>query len=207
MRCLASAEANRSSLTDLLAEVQRLYFYQLHPERIYELESVTPEDIRQHFRPYDPSPDAIKRRTDEAMELRRRLDALQINTRRLKLRERKAIHVASDVLLSLGWEPYSQDYYSGDWLLGPNMFCWEPVCQVFNHLHSALPHFKPQDLTQLERLKDLLEQYNQAFDRYVENWRLGERTGYRRTFKACKAAVHVVKYRFYRGIAMNGESG
>ena len=205
--CLPSTEASRSSLTDLLAEVQRVFFYQLHPEQIYLMDSVPTEDIRQHFRPYDPSPDAIKRRTDQAMELRRRLNALQINTRQLKLRERKAIHVASDMLLSLGWEPYSQDYYAGDWLLGPNMFCWEPLCAVFRHLNFAISHFKPDDMIQLERLKELFDQYNQAFDRYVENWRLGALTGYRRPFKACKAAVHTVKYQKYRGIAMNGETG
>ena len=167
----------------------------------------TPELIREHFQPFDPSPDAIKRRTDKALELRRRLNALQIDTKKLKLRERKAIHVASDVLLAQGWDPYGMNYYSGDWLLGPNLFCWQPVCQVFGNLNSVFSHFKPDNMDKLEILKTLFEQYHQVFERYVENWKLGARSGYLRPFKACKAAVFAVKYKKYREMAINGESG
>ena len=206
--CLASSEAKRSSFTDLLDKVEKLYYYKLHPELIDLRRQATTEDIRKHFRPYDPSPDALKHRTDEAMKLRRRLNDLKFNTTLLKLREQKAFHVASEILLNnLLWAPYSQDYYSGDWLLGPNMFCWEPVCQVFGHLNAVFSHFKPHNMTRLERLNELFEDYNRTFDRYIENWKLGVRIGYVRPFEACKAALHVVKNQAYRGITMNGESG
>ncbi|RMX39595.1 hypothetical protein pdam_00004022, partial [Pocillopora damicornis] len=205
--CQSSSEATRSQLTELLAEIQQTFFYQLHPEHIARMAEVTPELIREHFQPFDPSPDAIKRRTDKALELRRRLNTLQIDTKKLKLRERKAIHVASDVLLAQGWDPYGMNYYSGDWLLGPNLFCWQPVCQVFGNLNSVFSHFKPDNMDKLERLKTLFEQYHQVFERYVENWKLGARSGYLRPFKACKAAVFAVKYKKYREMAINGESG
>lgn len=205
--CQSSSEATRSQLTELLAEIQQTFFYQLHPEHIARMAEVTPELIREHFQPFDPSPDAIKRRTDKALELRRRLNALQIDTKKLKLRERKAIHVASDVLLAQGWDPYGMNYYSGDWLLGPNLFCWQPVCQVFGNLNSVFSHFKPDNMDKLEKLKTLFEQYHQVFERYVENWKLGARSGYLRPFKACKAAVFAVKYKKYREMAINGESG
>ncbi|XP_078384992.1 uncharacterized protein LOC144667449 [Oculina patagonica] len=206
--CLASSESNSSDLADVLRRVQRLYFYQLHPEMIYQLRGVTPEDIRKYFRPYDPSPNATKNRTDQAIKLREELNALKFNTTLLKLRERKAVHVANAILMNnFGWAPYAQDYYNGDWLLGPDLFCWQPVCSVFQHLNAVFSYFKPRNMTELEKLRDLFEEYNRTFDRYIENWRLGARTGYVRTHEACKAGLHSIKYQKYRGMTLKNESG
>lgn len=206
--CLASSESNSSNLTDVLKRVQRLYFYQLHPEKIYQMQGVTPEDIRRYFRPYDPSPNATKNRTDQAMKLRQELNALKLDTTLLKLRERKAVHVANAILMNnFGWSPYTQDYYNGDWLLGPDLFCWQPVCEVFQHLNGAFSHFKPRNMTELDKLKDLFEEYNRTFNRYIENWKLGARTGYVRTHEACKAGLHSIKYENYRGMSLKNESG
>ena len=206
--CLASTEANRTNLTYVLKRIHRQYFFELRPELIYQMARVTPEDIRMHFRPYDPSPNATKNRTDDAMTLRRELNALNFNTTLLKLRERKAVHVARAILENnLGWAPYAQDYYSGDWLLSPDMFCWQPVCSVFQHLNNVFDHFKPRNMTELERLKELFEVYNRTFNRYVENWKLGARTGYVRPHKACQAGLFIIKYQAYRGMTLKNESG
>lgn len=199
--CLASAESTRSGLATILDKVKRVYFQQLHPETIHEMSPKSPENIRKYFQPYDPSPNAIKGRTDEAMKLYRELKALKINKKLLKLRERKAVHMASAILLNnYGWNPYNQDYYAGEWLLGPNLLCWEPVCNVFPNLNGVLPHFKPKNVADLETLKGLIEKYSLIFDRYVENWKLGVRTGYVRTYKACKVGVHVLKNQKYKGM-------
>ena len=169
---------------------------------------VKPEDIRMYFRPYDPTPNATKNRTDVAMELRRELNALKFNKTLLKLRERKAVHVANTILENnFGWSPYFQDYYNGDWLLGPDIFCWHPVCDVFYHLNRVFDHFKPRNMTELEKLKDLFEGYNRTFNRYVENWKLGARTGYVKTNEACKAGLFVIKYQKYRAYALKNEAG
>ena len=112
--CLASAESTRSGLATILDKVKRVYFQKLHPETIHEMSPKSPENIRKYFQPYDPSPNAIKGRTDEAMKLYRELKALKINKKLLKLRERKAVHMASAILLNnYGWNPYNQDYYAG----------------------------------------------------------------------------------------------
>ena len=109
--------------------------------------------------------------------------------------------MASAILLNnAGWNPNNQDYYAGDWLLGPNLYCWEPVCDVFTNLDGVLPHFKPVTMADLEKLKELLERYSPIFDRYVENWKLGARTGYIRPFKACQVGVHVLKNQKYKGM-------
>lgn len=206
--CLASSESNSSNLADVLRRVRRSYFYELHPEMIYQLHGVTPEVIRKHFRPYDPTPNVTKNRTDLAMKLRQELNDLKINTTLLKLRERKAIHVANAILMNnFGWAPYTQDYYNGDWMLAPDLFCMQPVCHVFQHLNKALSHFKPRNMTELEKLKELFESYNRTFDRFVENWKLGARTGYVQTYPACVAGLFSIKYKNYRGMVLKNESG
>ncbi|KAJ7335948.1 hypothetical protein OS493_013311 [Desmophyllum pertusum] len=134
--CLASNRVQPIGPRRCFEKSRTLYFYELHPEKIYQMRRVTPEDIRMHFRHYDPSPNATKNRTDEAMELRQELNALKFNTTLLKLRERKAVHVASAILgNNFGWAPYTQDYYSGDWLLGPDLFAGS---QCALYLHTSI---------------------------------------------------------------------
>lgn len=206
--CLGSAEANRSNLTNVLKNIQHVYFHKLHPEMIQEMEGVTPEEIRRTFRPFDPSPNATKNRTDIANELLGKLNSLTYNVSLLKLRERKAIHVARAILRNnFGWIPYGQDYYNGDWLLGPSMFCWEPVCSVFAKLNRAFSYFKPRNMTELERLRDFFREYNRTLESYIENWKLGVKVGYIRPKEGCEAGLHFIKYVVYRGMAMKNESG
>ena len=206
--CLATAEANRSNLTAVLKKIEHVYFHKLHPEAIHDMARVTPEDIRRTFRPFDPSPNATKNRTDIANELLRELNALKFNVSLLKLRERKAVHVARAILRNnFGWAPFGQDYYNGDWLLGPDMFCMHPVCSVFSRLNSVFSYFKPRNMTELERLRDFFEEYNRTLDRYIENWKLGVLTGYVRPKDGCEAGLHHIKYVTYRHMVLKNESG
>lgn len=58
-----------------------------------------------------------------------------VNESKLNRREKKAMYVAKHILkVSFGWSLYEINYYSGDWLLGPNMFCWQPVYNLLRRL-------------------------------------------------------------------------
>lgn len=206
--CLASAEANRSQLTSMFRKIQYAYFHELHPESIHEMAGVTSEDIRRTFRPYDPSPSATMNRTDRAKELLNELNNLKYNVSLLKLRERKAIHVARAILRNnFGWAPLGQDYYNGDWLLGPDLYCYQPVCSVLKKLNGALPFFKPRNITELEKLWLFFREYNRTWKSYVDNWKLGIRAGYVRNKEGCQAGLHRIKNVVYRGMTVKNESG
>ncbi|XP_067024148.1 uncharacterized protein [Acropora muricata] len=206
--CLASAEANRSQLTSMFRKIQYAYFHELHPESIHEMAGVTPEDIRRTFRPYDPSPNATMNRTDRAKELFDELNNLNYNVSLLKLRERKAIHVARAILRNnFGWTPLGQDYYNGDWLLGPDLFCYQPVCSVLKKLNGALSFFKPRNITELEKLRLFFQEYNRTLNRYVDNWKLGIRAGYVRNKEGCQAGLHAIKNVEYRRMTIKEEYG
>ena len=206
--CLPSAESNSSYLANYLERFERVYFHHWHHQAIYRKQGVTSEDIRLIFRPYDPSPNATKNRTDEAAQLLDELNALNINTSFLKLRERKAVHVTKAVLRNNnGWAPYAQNYYIGDWLLGPDMFCWQPICGVFLDLNGALPHFKPHNIADLKKLSELFKLHNRTFEQYIDNLKLGALTGYVRPRQACQAGLFGLKYIFYKNVADGNESG
>lgn len=206
--CLGSAEANRSNLTTMLKNIEYVYFHKLHPEMIYQMAKVTPEDIRKTFRPFDPNPEAIRNRTELANATLNELNSLQFNTSLLKLRERKTVHVARSVLRNnFGWAPQGQDYFNGDWLLGPDLHCAIPVCSLLTHLNAVFSYFKPRNLTELEKLKDMFEEYNRTLERHVENWKYGVKAGYVRPLEACKAGLHEIKYVNYRGMTLKNEQG
>ena len=207
-RCIPSEESNKSKFTATLKKIQTTYFDTLHPQYIYMKPGVTPEEIRMNFRPWDPSPNTIKNKTDEADKMLTELNNLKINITLLKLRERKALHVAKAILLNnLGWAPYGQNYYAGDWMLGPDLFCWQPICQVLKDLSFAIASFKPRNVSELRKLEQLFQQHNYTFERYIENLKLGVHSGYVRSQDACKSGIHNLHYQFYRNIALQNETG
>ena len=207
-RCIPSEESTSSGLKENLEKIQTEFYRHLYPEKIYLKPGVTPEEIRAVFRPWDPSPSTIKSKTDEATKLLKELKSLKIDTKLLKVRERKALHVAKAILLNnFGWAPYGQNYYSGDWMFGPDMFCWQPICFMFGDLSAVIVHFKPRNASELRKLDDLFNEFNRSMERYMENLNLGVLTGYVRTKEACKFGIHLLHYLLYRNIALGNETG
>lgn len=207
-QCLPSAESDSSKLTATLKKIQTEFYNRLYPDKIYAKPGVTSEEIRSVYRPWDPSPNAIKFRTDEAAKLLEELNSLKINTTLLKIRERKAVHVAKAILLNnFGWAPYGQNYYVGDWLFGPDFFCWQPICMVLLDFNAVISTFKPRNATELKKLDQLFDQLNYTFERYVENLKLGVLTGYVRPKEACYGGLHTFHYSIYRNIALENETG
>lgn len=207
-RCILSLEANSSNFSAMLQKIETTFFHVLHPRFIYARPGVTPEEIRSVFRPWDPSPSKIKSRTDEANKLLEELNALKINITLLKLRERKALHVAKSILLNnQGWAPYGANYYAGDWMLGPNFFCWDIICTVLYDFNVVISHFKPKNISDLRKLEDIIKQHNETFERYIANLKLGVRAGFVRSKQACEGGIHNMHYTFYRNIALGNETG
>lgn len=206
--CIISAEAKRSNLMETLKKIETSYFHILYPENIFVKSGATPEEIRQFFRPWDPTPASLKSKTDEANTLRAELIKLKINRTLLKLRERKAIYVAKQILLNnFGWTPFIKNYYIGDWMLGPDLFCWQPICDVFYNLNAVISAFKPRNVSDLRKLDHLFQQHNHTFARYIDNLKLGVRTGFVRQIEACRAGIHDMHYLKYRNIFLYNESG
>lgn len=206
--CSFSDEAKRVGLDSFLDELLRKYF-ELIPENFGSKPGVTPEDIRKHYRPYDPHPSAIKNYTDEVRRLHDRLEEIigKANGSRMKLRENKAMYVMQQLLKhSFDWGPYQRDYYVGDWMFEPNLYCWQPICNVLANLGRVVVYFKPDDLKGLDQIEELFKKHNETISRYIENLRLGVATGMVRSEESCKAGIHAIKINYYE-IAVHNETG
>ena len=207
--CSFSEEARRVGLDNFLDKL-RDEFQKHHPSFIALKPGVKSGEVREIYRPYDFRPEAIKNATDSGSALFKELQSTvlaQVDEGKLKLRERKAIHVARAVLkIAFGWSPLEGNYYLGDWLLGPNIFCWQPICDALSHLKAALPHFKPSSFSDLQILLRVLELHRQSTYQYRENLKLAVKMGMVRTKEACKAGVREFKMRF-QSITLLNETG
>ena len=206
-QCEYSKEAKRVGLDDFLRQAQDKY-YELNPHKIGFKPGVEPDEIRKRYRSYDPTPNNIKWITDEAVKIADNLEKMSINMDKLTLREKRAVAQVSH------WGkhgfpfmvPYLYNYYVGDWMMGGDIFCWNPMCLVPDEVKISLKHFKPSTVGEMETLRNKFKEIKQSFDRFVENMKLGVAAGMVRTVTECKAGLDAFKDKF-RDVANNGPMG
>ena len=102
--------------------------------------------------------------------------------------------------------PYAYDYYVGDWMMGADIFCWNPICMIPSEVGALSAHFKPSTVIEMETLKAKFKELNYTFVQFVENMKLGVNTGMVRTVIECKAGLDGLKDK-YRNVAVNGPTG
>ena len=203
-RCSYSEEAKRSGFDAFLQKVQDKTF-ELHPFLIAKKPKVSAEEIRNKYKAYDPSPSNLKNITDTAKNLLQELIGKEINEKKLKSRERKSLAQLKHYLKHVFGTPFDGNYYFGDYLLGPNTFCWQPICSVGNTLET-LRFFKPSDTHGLEILIRKLGEVNKTFQTYTDNLRYGVKAGMVRSVKECRAGLDAIK-RSYLRISLEGAAG
>ena len=204
-RCDYSQEAQRIGLGAFIQKVQDKYF-ELHPYKLASKPGAKAADIRKKFHSYDPSPANLKRITDEAGKLYKEALDLDVTASELKPREKKALAQVRHYLKHNFATPFDGDYYGGDFLLGPNVFCYQPICRVGSALGSALGAFKPSNFADVKDLMERLAEVKAAFAKYTANLRYGTRAGMVRCVEQCKAGVHAIKGS-YQAIAKDGPKG
>ena len=126
----AHAKSLNVKQTELFAFLSRMKgdFYKLYPDKVGEDPEADFGKVLHRYQPYDPSWQAIKSRTDHALSLRQELRDLDIQASDLRPREKKGLAQAEHYLESIFGNPYDENYYTGDWMLGPNYACWQPFC-------------------------------------------------------------------------------
>ena len=204
-KCSSSEEAERSGLKVFLQKVQKQTF-DLHPFLIALKPKVSAQEIRSKFRVYNPTPSSLQHVTDTARKLIQEFKEMRINTRKLKPRERKSLAQLSHFLRHTFGTPYDGNYYLGDFLLGPNVFCWQHICRVGDSLKRSLRFFKPSDVNGLEVLIEKLAEVNNTFQIYTENLRYGVVAGMVRSVHECQAGLDAMK-RLYFNISLLGPNG
>ena len=204
-RCSYSNEAVRGGLDTFLQKVQDSY-YRLHPNRIASKAGVSPSEIREKYRSYDPSPNNIKLVTDEALALLEEINMKNFELHKLKPREKKALSQVKHYLQHVFGNPYDVNYYAGDFLMGPNLWCWQPLCDTSYEIQYSLYHFKPNTTKDLENLRMKLIEIKETFFQYRKNLEYGVLVGMVRSVEQCKAGINGLTS-YFRQIAIKGAKG
>lgn len=205
--CSYSEEAKRIGLNKFLEKVQDKY-HDLHPEElIFRPGGVKPGELKRKFKPYNPDPKSVRRVSDAARNLLKELFALDVNTKILKPREKKAIVQAKHYLENNFGTPYSKDYYSGVFLMGPDLFCRQPICRVgYSDIRYGLANLRVKDLKDVRLVLGKMKLVGKTFSRYIKNMRFGVRAGMVRSTEECLAGIDSFKQSYFQ-VSVQGEKG
>ena len=205
-RCDTSEEAKTTGFADFLTKLQTTY-YDVQPyELIYRPGGVKPAELKAKLRPYDPSPENLKEITLTAQRLLEELDNLKVNVDKLKMREKKAMAQVKHFLKHVFGTPYDGNYFAGDFLMGPNLFCWQPICLFGSYVSYNLRYFKPSTVDDVKFLRDKFKEVKASLAQYVENMRYGVRAGMVRSVEECVAGLNAIKRRSLE-VSLKGDIG
>lgn len=62
--------------------------------------------------------------------------------------------------------PYDENYYNGDWMMGPNYFCWQPFCNIHIQLYAYGFLKTPSSYKELEDTIEMIMKHKTSIDRY-----------------------------------------
>ena len=211
-RCEYSAEANSIGLAEFIDKVKETY-YSHHPYNIpyhpdvdvLTLKSI--ERVKREYVAYDPMPSVIKKRTDISYALLREINDKDINKDALTPRERKAVAQIKHYLQHVFGQPYDVNYYAGDWMMGPNLFCWQPICYHGYDIYNGIGlYHKPFNASDVKLIQAKLQSHKAGILQYIENMKMGVRKGMVRSVEECVAGTDAIK-RKYLNISLYNETG
>ena len=204
--CAFSEEAQNVGLGEFLGRVKSTY-YKLHPYDVVHDPDATADRIKREYVAYDPTPSTIKNRTDTAQALLKEIRDKSIKTDLLKLRERKALAQVKHFLQHVFGQPYDVNYYAGDWMMGPNLFCWQEICEHGYGVYNGIGrHHKPYNADDVKLIESKLKTHKAGFLQYIENMKMGVRRGMIRSTEECLAGLNSIK-RQYLNTSRYNETG
>ncbi|XP_031564576.1 uncharacterized protein LOC116299978 [Actinia tenebrosa] len=201
--CAPSQEAKRVKLFELFRNVQRTFF-DLHPNTIGLDALASLEKIKRKYKAYDSRPEAIKNRTDSANTLLNDIANMDTKVSKLKPREKKLLSQIKFYLKHVFGQPYDGDYYTGGWMMGPNFFCWQPMCSLGRELNGHLPLFAPEKAEDIKQLERIFDGYKDTIYQYIDNLKLGIEAGMVRSVEECNAGLNSFKEIFREIYFSNG---
>lgn len=209
--CSYSSEAQRVGLEAFVRKVKTTS-YKMNPNNVVYDPDSTPESVRREFFPYNSHPSAIRRRTDAARALYQEANKLEntVSSNKLKPRESKAIAQVKHFLQSNFGAPYEENYYAGDWMLGPGSFCWHPICNMGYDLQAHFTYqgwgIQPKTEDDVNYVIDRLKLVRDSILQYIENMKYGIKVGFVRSAEDCQYGLYSLQ-RAYIKVSQLGPKG
>jgi len=145
------------------------------------------------------NPEYLKTITDRSIKLKDELLAKQTDQIALTLNEKRIFSQVYWFLNTTFANPYGEEYYGGTWLLGPDFFCWQPLCSVKWNFASAVQNaVNNQDDSESAAVEiiDLMKDVGKIFEEEVTNMQMGVRTGFVRSIRGCRAGMNNMRAEF-----------
>ena len=153
----------------------------------------------------DFTPSLYRKRTVAAKELLKELETLAGNLV-LSKEEDLVFELFRRFLVNTFGAPYENNYEIGDWLLGPNIFCWQTSCGLLTSLGEALKEIKPKTVEDVELMVELIKKCRDGYKQRIKNLRNGILAGIVLPDVACQAGLQNFK-RIHVYVAKNGANG
>ena len=201
--CDYSEEAKRIGLNDIMLRVKKSY-YEHHPFQLPSDPDATRDEIKDKYTAYNPTPEYIKQVTDAAWDLLEEVNKIEVDSDKLKPRERKALAQLKHYLKTVFGQPFDMSYYTGHWMMKPAF-----PSQMYNagkQLHDMLKTLKPENLEDVSLIENKLKTHKEGVFRYIENLRMGKLHGMIYNQEACIASRDMMK-RIFLNIALKNETG
>lgn len=153
------------------------------------------------------TPELYKKRSEEANKLLQNLEKLSANLELTK-EESLTMEIFKQFLKSTFGHvmPYESNYEIGDWMLGPNIFCWQISCSMLPSLESELHKFHPRTVKDVELMENLMKKCAEGYQQKIRNLKNGIKAGIVLPKQACDAGLQNFKH-FHVHVAKHGKIG
>ena len=128
------------------------------------------------------------------------------NPNLLKPREYKALLQVKHYLKYMFGMPYDENYYAGDWMLGPNSFCWQAMCSLGYDIYNNIGNMKPRNYEEINAVIKHMKDINTTVFQYISNMKLGITTGMVRTKIECLGGLNAMKQSYVK-VSDKGPAG
>ncbi|XP_065654037.1 uncharacterized protein LOC100201250 [Hydra vulgaris] len=189
-------KSDNQNLIDFISKIKKIYYQSYPQETVYDPD-VTFASVLNNFTPYNPNPIQLKSLTDLAKSLKDELKNLKLDVTKMAHRERKAYAQVTHFLESIFGNPFDGNYYAGVWMMGPNYFCWQPICSIGSNLKEHFSfEFSPKTIAHVEKIIESIKNHKTILTQYNENLNYGIHAGMVRAVDDCNAGNNAFRQKF-----------
>lgn len=184
-------------------------FYKIHPENHHPRDSNSDRNQR-YLAPFNFTPEMYRHETETAKLLLNKLknleEELSEGSGTASEEQHHTFKLFKYFLLNTFGQPYENNYFAGDWLTGPNIFCWQRSCWLLGTLGASMDKFVPLNSLDIEKVIKLMITYGEMFYQRIRNLRYGIEVGIVPPEEACRVGVESFKLSHIH-VAKHGEQG
>lgn len=206
-RCCEKGDVH-SQLQDLFKTIKTSYHEFSRDLELKNSDGTEQKNPEKRPKPFNFTPEAYQEKTRTAQSLLKEMEKLEqsLLTTTVIDEEHHTFELFRHFLSNTFGEPYENNYQAGDWLMGPNIFCWQQSCQLTYKINVAVVNFVPGNGGDVEKTIGIMKEVGEAFRQRMRNLKYGVAVGIVPPQEACRAGLSYFKLR-HINVAKHGKIG